>query len=307
MVDASMIDVSIVMPTYNTRPDWLRDAVRSVLDDDGRLEVIVIDDGSEPPAAEILSEITDPRVRIERLDHVGQSRARNHGIELAQGRFIRHFDSDDIATPGSTSYLLGLTGGRDKVIPYGGFLECSETMEPRETVTSSLEGEMTEGVLTHTFAIYHWCMLIPRQVLIDIGGWDPDITHSVDFDLAVRIAEQAPMISGDRIVAHYRRHDGSVSRQAALAGITGMHQALEKAWVRNPEWRNSHLEAGARLQVFADEVAWGHGPSAVGDVAATLARTLRSDPVGSMRQLRRIGPRIIRATGYRIKQRLMRH
>lgn len=304
MADASTIDVSIVMPTYNTPPDWLRTAVRSVLDDDAQLEVIVVDDGSEPSAATVLADVDDPRLRVERCDHVGQSRARNRGIELAAGRFIRHFDADDFATPGSTSYLLALTGGRDDVVTYGGYLECSETLEPRETVTCGYEGNVAEAMMVdHSFSIYHWCMLMPREVLVDIGGWDPDISHSVDFDLSLRVAEQVPMISGDRIVAHYRRHDGSVSRKAALAGITGIRQTYAKAWDRNPHWRNSHVEVGARLQLFADEIAWGHGPEVIGEVVSTVARSVRADPVASLRQVALVGPRIVRTIGYRAKRR----
>lgn len=298
------IDVSIVMPTYNTRAEWLRTAVQSVLDDDGRIEVIVIDDGSEPAARDVLADITDARLRIERLDHVGQSEARNRGIELARGRFIRHFDADDFATPGSTSWLLSLTGGRDDVATYGGYVECSETLEPIETVLCSHDGDVAETMMVdHSFSIYHWCMLLPRQVLLDVGGWDPDITHSVDFDLTLRVVEKVPMISGDRIVAHYRRHDGSVSRKAALAGLKGVKQTYAKAYERNPHWRNSHVETGARLQLFADEIAWGHGPEAVGDVAATLVRSIRRDPQASLRQVAAVGPRIARATGYRLKRR----
>jgi len=304
MPPAGSIDVSIVMPTYNTNPDWLRASVRSVLDDDGRIEVIVIDDGSEPPATEILHDIGDPRLRIERLDHVGQSNARNRGIELARGRFVRHFDADDVATPGSTSWLLELTNGRDDVATYGGYVECTDTLKPVETVLCSTDGDVAEAMmLDRGFSIYHWCMLMPRDVLLDIGGWDPNITHSVDFDLSLRVAERVPMISGDRIVAHYRRHDGSVSRKAALAGLTGVRQTCAKAYDRNPHWRSTHIEAGARLHLFADEIAWGHGAEAIGDVVTTIGRALRHDPVASVRQVAAVGPRIARATGYRVKQR----
>ena len=97
--------VSVVIPTHN-RPRLLEAALESVLAQDVPLEVIVVDDASMPPAAE-LPITDDPRVTVIRLDQsVGPTKARNRGIELATGDFIAFLDDDDVWLQGKLRRCL---------------------------------------------------------------------------------------------------------------------------------------------------------------------------------------------------------
>ena len=96
--------VSLLMAAYAQRPAWLREAVSSALGQrDCSFELILIDDGSPEPVAELLAEFDDPRLRVLRVEHGGVSRARNAGIAAARGRYIRFLDSDDDSPPDSTA------------------------------------------------------------------------------------------------------------------------------------------------------------------------------------------------------------
>jgi glycosyltransferase involved in cell wall biosynthesis len=54
--------VSLVMPVWRPRPDWLLQAVRSALAQrDCELELIVVDDGNAEPLDALLAEVRDPR------------------------------------------------------------------------------------------------------------------------------------------------------------------------------------------------------------------------------------------------------
>ena len=85
-----MTDVSVIMPVWRTREDWLRESIGSVLEERGcDLELIVVDDGSEPPVAELVGDLRDPRLRFLRVEHGGPYAARNAGIADARGAFLR--------------------------------------------------------------------------------------------------------------------------------------------------------------------------------------------------------------------------
>ena len=77
---------SIVIPTHN-RPDFLVRAIGSALAQTlPDVEVIVVDDGSQPPAVAP----TDHRVRLIRLDeNRGNAAARNAGLATARGNVDR--------------------------------------------------------------------------------------------------------------------------------------------------------------------------------------------------------------------------
>lgn len=89
---------SVIIPTYN-RARCILDAVSSVQSQTfSDFELLVIDDGSTDNTNDLLQavEATDQRVKYVYQNNSERSAARNHGIELANGRYICFLDSDDI-------------------------------------------------------------------------------------------------------------------------------------------------------------------------------------------------------------------
>lgn len=89
---------SVIIPTYN-RAKSIMDAVKSVQSQSFEdFELLVIDDGSTDNTGELVKAVTaaDPRVKYIYQENAERSAARNHGIELALGRYICFLDSDDI-------------------------------------------------------------------------------------------------------------------------------------------------------------------------------------------------------------------
>ena len=99
---ASAPDVSVVIPVYN-RTAMLVRAVRSCFEQPCAVEVVVVDDGStdDVPAALADQFGPDARLRIVRQENQGACVARNRGLALAAGEFIKFLDSDDELLPGA--------------------------------------------------------------------------------------------------------------------------------------------------------------------------------------------------------------
>src|SRR5687767_13858795 len=78
--------VSFVVPVFNAAR-YLRESIESALaQTHGDLEVVVVDDGSEDETWSILQELgSDPRVRLERQDHLGFCAALERGRAVARG------------------------------------------------------------------------------------------------------------------------------------------------------------------------------------------------------------------------------
>lgn len=89
--------VSVILPVYNAATtitrmlDSLRD--QTLVD----FEVLMIDDGSTDNSGAILDEYAqkDNRFRVVHKKNEGVSVARQTGVELAQGEYVIHADSDD--------------------------------------------------------------------------------------------------------------------------------------------------------------------------------------------------------------------
>lgn len=94
-----MIDLSIVVPTYN-RLETLQYVIPSLLAQSiapERYEIIVADSNSKDGTAEYLA--SQPRVRHLPGAYTGRAGARNAGIAAATGRIVLFNDSDIIASP----------------------------------------------------------------------------------------------------------------------------------------------------------------------------------------------------------------
>ena len=88
-------EFSVIMPTYNS-VEFIRVAVESVLNQEfSDLELIVVDDGSTDGTADVLAEIRDDRMTVQRVPNGDVGAARNVGLELARGRVFTFLDSDD--------------------------------------------------------------------------------------------------------------------------------------------------------------------------------------------------------------------
>src|SRR3954465_5067207 len=99
--------VSVLLPTFN-RAHYLPDAVHSVLrQTETRWELIVADDGSTDETNAYLATLSDPRIRILRLDHVGHpGEVRNRALALCRAPWVAFLDSDDWWEPGKLATQL---------------------------------------------------------------------------------------------------------------------------------------------------------------------------------------------------------
>ncbi len=93
-------DISVVLATYD-RLHSLPRAIASVLREDVRFELIVVDDASRDGTADYLAAFADPRIRIIAADrNRGPSAARNLGLMAARAAIVAFLDSDDAYRPG---------------------------------------------------------------------------------------------------------------------------------------------------------------------------------------------------------------
>ncbi|MFI3236937.1 MAG: glycosyltransferase family 2 protein [Lachnospiraceae bacterium] len=89
--------ISIVVPVYNTK-EYLEKCVYSIMNQTySNLEILLIDDGSTDDTGLLCDALAqkDARIKVFHVENGGTSRARNIGIELAQGEYIGFVDSDD--------------------------------------------------------------------------------------------------------------------------------------------------------------------------------------------------------------------
>lgn len=101
MKESNNIDVSLIIPVHNTREDYLSGLIDSALAQHGaRIEIIIIDDGSEYDTAALCDDYAQrhEQIKVFHQDPMGVSAARNNGIVKSSGSWIAFLDADDLVT-----------------------------------------------------------------------------------------------------------------------------------------------------------------------------------------------------------------
>ncbi len=102
-----MPTVSVIMTVYNGER-YLRAAIDSVLAQNGPIEFIVVNDGSQDGSEAIIQQY-GTKIQYFFQPNQGQPTAQNQGIRLAKGRYITFLDADDLhhaeKTPMQVAYL----------------------------------------------------------------------------------------------------------------------------------------------------------------------------------------------------------
>lgn len=95
-----MPKVSVVMSVYNTKEEYLREAIESILNQTYKdFEFIILNDGSTNNAEEVILSYSDERIRYFKHENMGIGKTRNKAFSLANGEYIAVMDSDDISLP----------------------------------------------------------------------------------------------------------------------------------------------------------------------------------------------------------------
>lgn len=92
--------VSICIPTYN-RPELLREAVRSCLDQTfGDFEIIITDNSETDASERMIGGLNDPRIRYHSNGgNIGPTRSCNKALSLARGKYVKWLMDDDLIKP----------------------------------------------------------------------------------------------------------------------------------------------------------------------------------------------------------------
>jgi len=90
--------ISVVIPVYNQKPEYFQKAIESVINQTFKpYEIIIVDDGCEPPQNIILPDAKGIKVNLIRnIKNMGIGFSRQIGADAATGAYIAYLSSDDI-------------------------------------------------------------------------------------------------------------------------------------------------------------------------------------------------------------------
>jgi len=208
-----MSRVSVIIPVYNGA-EFLPHALDSVRRQTRPAdELIVVDDQSTDDSVSIARRFGARVVQTGR--NLGGAGARREGIDAATGDILAFLDADDYWEP---EHIEGLVGLLDRY-PEAAVAFC------RERRVGAWQGEHPKVLPENQPVDAFWALLrqnmipqmgvaIRREALADVGGYDPTLRYSEDYDLWLRLARRHPFVCTHALTCNHRGHGGQLSRKS---------------------------------------------------------------------------------------------
>ena len=224
--------ISVIVPTYNTDLQYLRDCFDSVLGQAyDNWQLCVVDDASPNKAVRDLIEeyaAFDSRITYKFLKenkHIAE--ATNEAIELAKGDFISLFDHDDLLWPNAL-YEVVKALNEDNTIDFLYTDEDKITDDTNEHLGPFFKPDWNPDFLHSVNYITHFSTI--RKSLLDkVGGPRADYNGAQDWELFLRITRNTDKVYHiPKIVYSWRIHELStaMSTDSKPYVVKAQHKAL---------------------------------------------------------------------------------
>jgi GT2 family glycosyltransferase len=237
--------VSVLMPVYNPDPQALREAISSLLAQTyPTWELCLVDAGNDRTGVkQVIEEFAnrDERIHVIPLGrNEGISANTNAAIDAASGEFVAFLDHDDVLAPFALYEVvqrlnhdpqIDLLYSDHDLLSAQGSARCSPLFKP----DWSPEVMLSSNYITHL-------TVLRAALLVEIGGFDPDLDGAQDWDLFLKVSERTQKIAHiPKVLYHWRNSPDSTADDiwakpyAPPAQLKAIQTHLERRGLPQPQ------------------------------------------------------------------------
>ena len=284
--------VSIVVPAHNAEVTLAR-ALNCLLEQEMvDWEAIIVDDASTDRTPSIIAGYVDQDSRFRTLRSCARSAAgaRNSGISTARGHWLMFLDADDWVDASFLEKMLAaLKAAPDAVAAYCG---SRRVMPDGELTPSSIATEVAIRpfeTFARRCAIRTHALLVDRETIVELGGFDESLRTCEDWDLWQRLARLGKnWAMVDEPLAFQRVSPNALSRNS-MQMLADAEIVIARGFSPDPRVKrpapahaNGAIEAngGAASEALAWFALWNAASECGGGSRSIDPRSLRALPAG---------------------------
>lgn len=181
-------DVSVIIPVYNSAATINRALASIAAQTILPREIIVVDDGSDDDsyqkAETWVSRLGGINLKVFKEDHQGPGATRNKGLMEATCDYVAFLDADDEWLPQKLEKSLDVLRSTNS-----NFVSHDYTLINKDNVTRGYctkSFQKSDNIFTGFFLrgyISTSSVVIQRSILLEIGGFDPELPSGQDYEL----------------------------------------------------------------------------------------------------------------------------
>lgn len=215
--------VSILIPVYNAA-EYIRETLDYVIHQMySNVEIILVDDGSLDDSYDVAATyLADRRVSLYRNEGKGACAARNYAFSKSKGEYVMFMDADDYCSPDKIEkQVQALEQAARGTVAFCSLANLREGQlqlpTPRKIDRNYDEPvDMLLDMWSHKggFNCPH-CYLVPREIVVQVGGWDESVKKNQDGEFFSRVIMAASkMLYVPDIYAVWRHTGTGISSTA---------------------------------------------------------------------------------------------
>jgi glycosyltransferase involved in cell wall biosynthesis len=219
---------SVMIPAYNPKEGLLRGTLESVLAQDQgpeKMQIEIVDDCSpNGNCEELVRNIAGHRVAIHRESkNLGLAGIWNRCIERARGHYIHILHQDDLVYPGFYGALeYGLAEHPETGAAFCRHAYCDEEGERRylselERPEAGIFQNALENLVKRP-CVQCAAIVVKKSTYERLGGFNRELTHALDWEMWIRIANWFPIWYEPQVLASWRQHDDATTPRQILDG-----------------------------------------------------------------------------------------
>ena len=215
--------VSVLMPVYNTKEEYLREAIESILNQTFTdFEFLILDDCPKNNREKIVKSFNDCRIKYFKNDkNMGITPSRNKLLKMARGEYLAVMDHDDISLPKRFEKQVEFLDTHPRV----GVVGCQymRIVSHKQNAYPIKHSGIVNGILQGSCFILHPASMIRKQVLLKNNvEYEEMYSPCEDFMLWARLIKYTKFYNLPEILFQYRDHsENTSSLQAKLMAIKG--------------------------------------------------------------------------------------
>lgn len=294
---------SVMLPVYRPQPDFFRQALESVLQQDAgaaRMEITVVDNASPDGDVEgLVRAIGGERVAyVRNATNLGMARGWNECIRRARGRWVHLLHHDDYILPGFYERLEAAAGRHPEVslmaVRARYIKGCGATICDAERLVELEQGGRDVAAFFYTTPLQCPGVVITKAFYEAHGGFRTDMTFVLDCEMWTRAISTGGGLVLPEVLCAYRINEANESSRLARTAadlidyeklhqlFTERHPGFEPARARRliidraRKRLADYQAAGDREAVAAHRAFLNQQVGWLGQLAYTLTRHARA-------------------------------
>jgi len=205
-----MPKVSVLMPIYQTHPEYLKATIQSILNQTFKdFEFLILDDCPMNTREEVVKSFKDKRIKYSKnKKNMGITPSRNKLVKMAKGKYLAVMDHDDISLPKrfekQVQFLdkhpeVGVVGCQYQIVPNG-----------RKSRLPTTNEEIQMGLMQDCMILHPSSMI--RANVLKKDPYKAEFSPSEDYALWCDLIGKTKFYNLPETLFHYHLHAANTSK-----------------------------------------------------------------------------------------------